>query len=285
MELASRMRHPVVTIPADASLAHARALMQHHQIRHLPVLQAGRLVGMVTDRQLRGAEASCLPALARYEARTLLGRLLVCDVMTRRFVQRPPEALVLEAAWLIWTGQTESIVIVEREQLVGIVTASDLLTCLIEVGEQRLLPTYRHILMATNFSAAAEHALRTAVALTRQHHAVLTMLHVLTPLGRALAEDVDHVPIGMLEEIHLARKNDALQRLMALTECYDDLQVTSHLAEGEPGAAIVSMAERVNADLIVLGSRDRGSWQRFWMSGIAVSVQRSAPCPVLIVTT
>lgn len=283
MNLASCMQHPVVTITAETSVLQARALMQHHRIRHLPVLQDGVPIGMVSEHHLCRVAPSRLAELAPYEVPALLDRLPVQRVMTRRFLQRPPDTLVAEAAWLLWQGQSSSILVVEHQQLVGIVTATDLIACLVALRAPHWTPAYHQIVMATNFSAAADQALHTALTLARQHGAALTLLHVLSPPGRVLAEDVEHVPVGMLEELHHARQNDALQRLYRVAESNDDLPMTCHVIAGEPTTEIVRMALRVHADLIVVGSRNTSPWRRIWASSIATGVERSACCPVLVV--
>lgn len=257
--------------------------MIRHGIRHLPVVEAGALVGLLTDRQVRRAEPSTVATLASYEHSDLLTYLSVKQVMTQRLVRRPPDTPVHEAAWLLWEGQTESILVVEREELVGIVTTSDLIECLIGVCERRWPPAYCQIVVPTDFGAAAAHALHTALALADQHHARLTLLHVLVPLGHTLAGDIEHVPSGLLEQIDDDRKSETVQRLTALLGPHDDVRVTYHVTEGDPVAAIVQTATQVKADLIVMGSHRRRGLRRFLTRSVAEGVTPYAPCPVLII--
>jgi acetoin utilization protein AcuB len=113
MDLATLMRRPVVTIAADASLSQAHVVMRRWGIRHLPVLDAGRLVGLLTDRQACHAAPSRLPASTAAAQPAWRAALPVRQVMTQRFVQRPPQTRMQEVAWLLWAGQADSILVVE----------------------------------------------------------------------------------------------------------------------------------------------------------------------------
>ena len=285
MDLAMLMRRPVVTIAADASLHQARALMRRRGIRHLPVLEAGRLVGLLTDRQARCAEPSTLPARTVYAQTPWREVLPVSQVMTQRFVQRPPQTLVQEVAWLLWEGRAESILVVEQSSLVGIVTTSDLLQALTSLVKQPWPVSYNQIVVPVGFGPAATPALQTALRLARQHHASLTLLHVLVPLERARGADVDHVPGSILAQMAYARTPEVRQWLAALVETDDAVHVTYHITAGALVTEIVNTATSVKADLIVMGRCERRGVPRWLARHVTEDVVRHAPCPVLIVRT
>jgi CBS domain-containing protein len=115
MNLAALMQRPVITIAADTSVRHARAVMARHGIRHVPVVAAGALIGLLTDRHVRRVEPSTVPQLAVYEQAALLDHLPVRQVMTPRLVRRAPETPAHEAAWVLWEGRADSIVVVARK--------------------------------------------------------------------------------------------------------------------------------------------------------------------------
>jgi len=81
------------SIPVDE----ARALMQRHRIRHLPVLENGRLVGIVSDRDIRLVLPSPATSLSVYEIGYLLARLTVGEIMTYFPVTIGADRLVAEA--------------------------------------------------------------------------------------------------------------------------------------------------------------------------------------------
>jgi acetoin utilization protein AcuB len=131
-------RRPVTIDPA-APLATAAAVMRERQIRHLPVVDdADRLVGLLSDRDLRGAALE--PVLAeylspgarrRFEALgETLEHLRVRDVMTWDAVVIAPDAPVAQAAALMYEARIGSLPVVEGGRLVGIVTERDVLRAL-----------------------------------------------------------------------------------------------------------------------------------------------------------
>ncbi|MGE3541398.1 MAG: universal stress protein [Candidatus Tectimicrobiota bacterium] len=283
MDLASLMRQPVLTVTPATSLRQARALMTRHGIRHLPVLEAGVPVGLITDRLLRRAEPSSLPTLAAYEQTAWLEQRSVTQAMTRRLLQRPPHTPVHEAAWLLWQGQSESILIVEHGTLLGIVTRSDLLGALSTVAERRWRSRYGAILLPVDIHDVPETALETARALAAQHQAQLTLLYVLPALGSALAGEADQVSTAMLLYIDDDRRATAWQQLTALLERTDELRLRYQVAEGSLVRHIIATAMQIQADLIIMGWRTRHGLRRFWPRSSIAEVTREAPCPVLTV--
>ena len=115
-----RMSHPPVTISPSASLASARATMQAGHFRRLPVEDAGQLVGIVTDRDIRGQ--------AGIEARTRVNM-----AMTAPAVTVSPDTPVEEAAGLMLTKQIGGLPVVEAGRVVGIITVSDVVQAFREV--------------------------------------------------------------------------------------------------------------------------------------------------------
>ena len=86
-----------VTIAPSSSVQAAQALMQQRKIRHLPVLKDGRLVGMISDRDIRLVLPSPATSLSVWEIRHLLDKLTVGEVMTYFVMTTAPDCLVTEA--------------------------------------------------------------------------------------------------------------------------------------------------------------------------------------------
>jgi acetoin utilization protein AcuB len=127
------MSRDAVTIAPDAPLAEALRTMREREIRHLPVVEPdGRLVGIVTDRDLRHA------VLARFHAlRDAERDLLVQDVMTCGVVTVEADAPVARAAALMYERRIGSVPVVEGGRLIGIVTERDLLRAVIRESPAR----------------------------------------------------------------------------------------------------------------------------------------------------
>jgi acetoin utilization protein AcuB len=132
MYVRDRMRRPVITIAPDHSLRMARERMHKHGIRRLPVVQDGRLVGIVTDRDVRQAWASPATSLSTHELLYLLDRVTVREVMTPQVLTVTPETPLVEAARLLHQHKIGGLPVVDGCSVVGIITEMDLLEAFIE---------------------------------------------------------------------------------------------------------------------------------------------------------
>ncbi len=92
------MSFPVVTIEISDSMERAIELMKEHCIKTLPVMKSDRLVGIVTDRDLKRASASEATSLAVYELLNLLVKVKVKNIMTKDPVTLNPDFTIEEAA-------------------------------------------------------------------------------------------------------------------------------------------------------------------------------------------
>jgi CBS domain-containing protein len=137
------------TIDPDAPIETAGAVMRDRGVRHLPVVDdTGRLMGMISDRDVRDAVfapafAERLSASARRRLRTVavtLETLKVKDVMTWDTMTTEPDTLLAQAAAVMFEGRVGSLAVVQKGQLVGIVTERDVLKAL-----ARTLPSVRGV--------------------------------------------------------------------------------------------------------------------------------------------
>jgi nucleotide-binding universal stress UspA family protein len=134
---------------------------------------------------------------------------------------------------------------------------------------------YSTIVVGTDGSATAEVAMARAIDLARLASATLHVVTVADP-GPAPAAPDPSTRADIQADFPL---EGALERLGA-----DDLEVEQHVITGEPAAEIVAMAGRVDADLVVLGSRGMRGAGRL-LGSIPNTVSQQAPCDVLIVLT
>ncbi|MCA1719089.1 MAG: CBS domain-containing protein [Actinobacteria bacterium] len=121
------MTQEVVTAAPQTTAAEALALCRGNRIRHLPVLQGGRLVGVISDRDLRAAT----PALGDPARAEALDRIRVADEMARDVVTARPEDPIEDAAMTMYERKIGCLPVVDGEDLVGIVTSSDVLRALV----------------------------------------------------------------------------------------------------------------------------------------------------------
>ena len=144
MKVKDVMARDPISIDQEAAVGTALDLMRTKHIRHLPVVdEAGALVGIVTDRDLR--HAALAPAVEEYlsvrahrQARQLnatLGNLRVREVMTWTVVTTGPEAPLLHAALIMFESRVGSLPVLEGGRLVGLLTEQDVLKALMLEGK------------------------------------------------------------------------------------------------------------------------------------------------------
>lgn len=127
MHIRDLMTHSVITAAPEMSLALAQRLMHEHRIRHLPVVQEQRLLGLVSDRDLRQALPSVATTLTDAETLYKLGTIAVATCMSRDVATIAPQADIIQGTRQLLDGLYGCLPVVTRGQLVGIVTAIDLL--------------------------------------------------------------------------------------------------------------------------------------------------------------
>lgn len=116
------------TIDSEATLGTAIAVMNRYDDRQLPVVDKhGKLVGMITERDIRLAVNSPLLSEDSTLRIRLLERFLVEDCMTRNVVSVAPEIPLYKAAKLLASRRFGALPVVENDALVGILSVTDLL--------------------------------------------------------------------------------------------------------------------------------------------------------------
>jgi acetoin utilization protein AcuB len=115
----------VVTIPSSISITEARRIMEAHRVRRLPVVDKGKLVGIVTDRRLESVSPSKATSLSVWELTYLLDKTTVKEIMERDVATVSPDMSAEEALALGQSHKVGAAVVVEEGRVVGIVTTND----------------------------------------------------------------------------------------------------------------------------------------------------------------
>jgi acetoin utilization protein AcuB len=115
----------VINIPSNTSLADSKRIMDAHKIRRLPVVDRGRLVGVVTERRLEQYTPSKATSLSVWEIGYLLGNTPVKDIMEKNVVTVTPDMTVEEALGVAQGHGVGALLVVENGRLVGVVTTND----------------------------------------------------------------------------------------------------------------------------------------------------------------
>jgi acetoin utilization protein AcuB len=143
MRIEAWMKRPVITAKPHDSARHAREVMEKHRINQLPVVVDGRLVGIVTDRDLRDAYPSIFESTESVTPRKRRAgadpaTIPVEDVMTSTVLTLAPAAFVADAARLMRRERIGAIPVVEGGRLAGILTRSDVLDAFVELSQGAL---------------------------------------------------------------------------------------------------------------------------------------------------
>ena len=133
MRVSRFMQTNVVTIPSNTLITDAQKLMQQNDIRRLPVVDDGRLVGIITRSRLRDAAPSVATSLSVWELNYLLSKITVKDLMETDVLTTTPRATVEDAAATMAERRIGAMPVMEGDRLVGIITATDLFRLLIDV--------------------------------------------------------------------------------------------------------------------------------------------------------
>ena len=111
------MKTNVVSVPSNTSLAEARRIMKAHNIRRLPVIDRGKLVGVVTENRLDRMGPSQLTSLSIYELGYLVNTITVKDIMGRDPVTVTPDMTVEEAIALAQSKKVGSLIVMEGDRV------------------------------------------------------------------------------------------------------------------------------------------------------------------------
>jgi CBS domain-containing protein len=127
MKVQELMTTGPIVVPGDFPVIDAQQLMAKRRIRHLLVSDGHRLLGIVTDRDIRLNVPSPATSLSVWEINYLLARLTVDSVMTRAVITVEPERDAAEAARIMLDHKIGALPVLERGIIVGIVTETDML--------------------------------------------------------------------------------------------------------------------------------------------------------------
>jgi acetoin utilization protein AcuB len=125
--VADRMVEKVIALQEDQSLRDALLIVQKHQIRHLPVLKDGKLVGMVTDRDLKRATPSPISGADVETFDRVVDGTRVSQLMTRNPFTVTPSTRLKDAVKVLHDRKFGALPVIDGNRLVGLITATDML--------------------------------------------------------------------------------------------------------------------------------------------------------------
>jgi acetoin utilization protein AcuB len=116
-------------------------LMIDNKVRRLPVMDKGRLVGIITMEDLRRAEPPTGIGLNLVKITDVLSKMTVRQVMTKDPMTIAPDASLMDAAQTMLDHRISALPVIEDDQLVGIITESDIFRAFVKMEGEKQVQT------------------------------------------------------------------------------------------------------------------------------------------------
>lgn len=134
MFVIDRMTKNPMTITTDTKIDEARNLMKTRGFRRLPVVDSGKLVGFISDRDIMAVAPSPATTLSKYEINSLLAKIEVGDIMQKSVVSVRSDATIEEAALLMYKNRIGGMPVVSSVgAVVGVITETDIFKAFVDV--------------------------------------------------------------------------------------------------------------------------------------------------------
>lgn len=133
MFVGDRMSHPVITITPDTPILEALKLFKTEHIRRAPVVKEGKMVGIVSERDLLNASPSPVTSLSIWEINYLLSKVTVRRIMTKKVLAIQEDTPIEEAARLMADNKIGGLPVVKDGNVVGMITETDLFKVFLEL--------------------------------------------------------------------------------------------------------------------------------------------------------
>ena len=145
---------------------------------------------------------------------------------------------------------------------------------------------FTRIVVGTDGSETAAEAVRQAADLAKLSGAQLSIVSAYEPVSKSRVEGEQlHAPADVQHEIGPREDVNLVLDAAAAVVKKEGLEVRTHPVEGNPGDAILTVAEETDADLIVVGNKGMTGARRFLLGSVPNNVSHHAPCSVMIVRT
>lgn len=141
MQVRELMTGGPIAVAPQTPVFEARQLMMQARIRHLLVLDHGRLVGMVTDRDIRLNWPSQATSLSVWELNYLLAKLTVDGIMSQAVISVGPDRPIADAARLMLDHKIGGLPVIEDGVVIGILTETDIVRAFAQAAAAS--PAYR----------------------------------------------------------------------------------------------------------------------------------------------
>lgn len=133
MLVGERMSKPVITLSPEMPINDALSLMKKEHIRRAPVIKKGKLIGIVSDKDLLNASPSPATTLSIWEINYLISKITVEEVMTKNVMTVGEDTPIEQAARIMADNKIGGLPVMRNGKVVGIITETDLFKIFLEL--------------------------------------------------------------------------------------------------------------------------------------------------------
>jgi acetoin utilization protein AcuB len=133
MFVGERMSRPVISVSPEEPINEVLAMFRKEHIRRAPVMKEGKLVGIVSERDLLNASPSSATTLSVWELNYLISKVRVKDVMSKKVITVDKDTPIEEAARIMADKKIGGLPVTSGEKVVGIITETDLFKVFLEL--------------------------------------------------------------------------------------------------------------------------------------------------------
>jgi acetoin utilization protein AcuB len=133
MFVGERMSHPVISVTPETSIHDALAMFKKERIRRAPVMKNGKLVGIVSERDLLNASPSPVTSLSVWEMHYLLSKVTISQVMSKKVQTVDFGTPIEEAARMMADSRIGGMPVMRAGKVVGVITETNLFKIFLEL--------------------------------------------------------------------------------------------------------------------------------------------------------
>lgn len=133
MFVGDRMSRPVISVSPDAPINEVLAMFKKEHIRRAPVLKDGKLVGIVSERDLLNAAPSSATTLSIWEMHYLVSKVKIKEVMSKKVITVSRDTPIEGAARIMADKKIGGLPVVDSDKVVGMITETDLFKVFLEL--------------------------------------------------------------------------------------------------------------------------------------------------------
>jgi len=133
MFVGDRMSRPVISLSPETPINDALAMFKKEKIRRAPIMKDGKLVGIVSERDLLNASPSSATTLSVWEMNYLISKVTVKQVMSKKVITVDKETPIEEAARIMADKRIGGMPVMDGDKVVGVITETDLFKVFLEL--------------------------------------------------------------------------------------------------------------------------------------------------------